>query len=60
MNVTVKWLDKGNRRYVGSGVFSGDVSEERRKANANGQKPRAVIVTCSDSRVVPEAVFHAG
>ncbi|MBQ7599669.1 MAG: hypothetical protein IJU57_03240 [Clostridia bacterium] len=36
------------------------MSEERRKANANGQKPRAVIVTCSDSRVVPEAVFSCG
>ena len=36
------------------------MSAERRKENAKGQKPRAVIVTCSDSRVIPEAVFSCG
>lgn len=26
----------------------------------NGQKPYAVIVSCSDSRVIPECIFSAG
>ena len=26
----------------------------------NGQHPYAVIVTCSDSRVIPESIFSAG
>ena len=26
----------------------------------NGQAPYAVIITCSDSRIIPEAIFSAG
>ena len=49
-----------NRKYVSAGAYGGDVSAERRKANEAGQKPYAVVITCSDSRVVPEAIFSAG
>ena len=52
-------LIAGNQRYV-AGKALGDFSEERRVKNADGQAPYAVIVTCSDSRVIPEAVFGAG
>ncbi len=53
-------LMDANRRYIDSGVFSGDISSVRRQSNAQGQKPYAVIITCSDSRVIPEAIYNAG
>lgn len=54
-------LRAGNRRYMGAKHGMGDISPEaRRRACAQGQQPYAVIVTCSDSRVIPEAVFSAG
>ena len=54
-------LKNGNRIYLGSAVSSGDISPEKRLETCeNGQKPYAVIVTCSDSRVIPESVFEAG
>jgi carbonic anhydrase len=54
-------LKEGNRRYVRSGAFSGDVSHPTRIRSADeGQRPFAAVVSCSDSRVIPEAVFSAG
>ena len=38
-------------------VLSQDLREDTAK---NGQSPLAVIVCCSDSRVPPEHIFHAG
>ena len=52
-------LIEGNREYV-RGRSAGDFSERRRKELAEGQAPFAAVITCSDSRVVPEAVFSAG
>ena len=60
MNVMIERLLGANRKYLAAGTFTGDVSENRRAENAAGQKPYAVIITCSDSRVIPEAVFSAG
>jgi len=54
-------LKEGNARYVSGGGYGGDVSEGIRIRTAEeGQRPYAAIVTCSDSRVIPEAVFDAG
>lgn len=55
-----KKLAKGNERYVKSGAAAVDASEDVRKASVRGQEPYAVIITCSDSRVIPEAIFSAG
>ena len=53
-------LQEGNRRYLSEASF-GDVSPARRRDTAeNGQKPCAIVIACSDSRVIPEAVFSAG
>ena len=53
-------LQEGNRRYLSEASF-GDVSPARREDTAeNGQKPCAIVIACSDSRVIPEAVFAAG
>lgn len=54
-------LREGNRRFV-SGVRSLDtlISQTRRKEFVAGQKPFAVILGCSDSRVPVEIVFDQG
>ena len=54
-------LKKGNLNYLNAKTSCGDVSPEIRLHTVkNGQKPYAVIVACSDSRVVPEYIFSAG
>lgn len=54
-------LKKGNELYVQQNKYVGDVSAELRCHTCeNGQTPYAIIVSCSDSRVIPEAVFSAG
>ena len=57
---SLKRLIEGNGRFLSAGP-AGDVSPERRMYTAqNGQHPYAAIVTCSDSRVIPEIIFSAG
>ena len=54
-------LKAGNLAYLNATVSSGDVSPQRRLSTSkNGQRPYAVIVSCSDSRVIPESIFSAG
>ena len=54
-------LKAGNSAYLNSRTGTGDVSPEKRLfTSKNGQKPYAVIVACSDSRVIPEYIFSAG
>lgn len=56
----IEHLCAGNRRYL-AGEAAGDVSETIRLETAeNGQHPRAIVIACSDSRVIPEAIFNAG
>ena len=56
----LKRLQEGNSKYL-SGLYSGDFSKDIRSRTAeNGQHPSAVILTCSDSRVIPEMIFSAG
>jgi carbonic anhydrase len=54
-------LREGNRRFM-SGVRSIDtlVSQTRRGELVAGQKPFAVVLGCSDSRVPAEIVFDQG
>ena len=57
----VEKLKLGNEKYLQSRTSSGDISPEaRRETCENGPKAYAVIVTCSDSRVIPESIFSAG
>lgn len=54
-------LRKGNEIFLQSKTGAGDISPEiRRYTCENGQSPYAIVITCSDSRVVPESVFGAG
>jgi len=53
-------LKQGNARFHDAATAARDVSHGRRQALVAGQKPFAVIVCCSDSRVPPELVFDQG
>lgn len=54
-------LQEGNRAYLNASVNSGDISPAlRRETSLHGQHPYAIVVTCSDSRVIPESIFSAG
>ena len=54
-------LAAGNRIYVEALDHHRDLSPKRvRDLFENGQRPFATIVTCADSRVVPEHIFMAG
>ena len=53
-------LKKGNRRYTSIDTFQSDISSKTLEHFAkNGQEPYAIIISCSDSRVIPERIFHA-
>ncbi|MEN6374648.1 MAG: carbonic anhydrase [Smithella sp.] len=55
-----KLLD-GNKHYVANKLdYASSCDAASRKALANSQKPYAVILTCSDSRVPPEIIFNKG
>lgn len=57
----LKKLQDGNAAYLNAKTGSGDISPEIRKDTCeNGQHPYAIVVTCSDSRVIPESIFSAG
>ena len=52
-NIRVR-LEAGNKKYI-------EIVDKRRlKATAdNGQQPFAIVICCSDSRVIPEQIFGA-
>lgn len=56
----LKKLLDGNKRFVRGAMTHPNTSEERRKELIPAQTPYAVVLTCSDSRVVPEIIFDCG
>lgn len=56
----VQRLMDGNKRYVEGRSLSIDRDAARRGEVAKGQKPFAIVLTCSDSRVPPEVLFDQG
>ena len=50
-------LKEGNDRFVSNALVTKDHYEEERQRLSNGQHPFAVVLCCSDSRVVPEILF---
>ena len=52
-------LKKGNENFVSNNLTQRDHSEQRRKA-AIGQYPKAIVLSCVDSRVPVEDVFDLG
>ena len=56
----IERLKRGNEQYVSIDTFHADVSPTTLEHFANnGQEPYAIIIGCSDSRVIPERIFHA-
>jgi carbonic anhydrase len=55
----LKLLQDGNLRYI-NGVSKQHDFKHEREALTKGQNPYAGILSCADSRVVPEYAFDAG
>ncbi len=54
-------LKEGNKKYISSTFNPGNISKEIRiETSDHGQHPYAVVVACSDSREIPEAIFTCG
>ena len=53
-------LKEGNQRYISGTSKHPNQSGARREEVAKGQKPFAIILACSDSRVSPEVIFDQG
>ena len=52
-------LKEGNKRFISNDLTARDHTEQIRKAT-NGQFPKAVVLSCVDSRVPVEDVFDKG
>ena len=50
-------LKQGNKRYVNSTTVCHEDWTAKRTSLVDNQKPFAIIVSCSDSRVPPEIIF---
>ncbi|MFH2106234.1 MAG: carbonic anhydrase [Candidatus Micrarchaeota archaeon] len=59
MEKALEKMMEGNKRFV-NGKNNPKNFDEQRKTVLNGQKPFVTILSCSDSRVVPEFIFDAG
>lgn len=55
-----KALEAGNKAFVDGNVDIKATDTDRKDLSENGQKPYAVVITCSDSRVPPEVIFNSG
>ncbi len=53
-------LIEGNERFMKDSSFCPDRTQDRRAASAAKQKPFAIVLGCSDSRVPPELAFDQG
>src|ERR1700741_1792399 len=52
-------LKAGNAKFVASPEEALPVDGARRAALAKGQTPFATVLSCADSRLPPEIIFHA-
>jgi carbonic anhydrase len=53
-------LRSGNARFVADASEALPITSPRRAALAQGQSPFATVLSCADSRVPPEVIFHTG
>ena len=56
----LEMLMEGNRRYMTENYAADTSMAARKKTFDEGQFPYAIVITCSDSRVIPERIFDAG
>ena len=57
---SLKKLTKGNERFVSGNSLHQLQDKKRIQELTNGQSPFAIILSCSDSRIVPEIAFDTG
>ena len=60
INQALQTLIEGNKRFAAMNGTHPNQGKERRDEVKGGQKPFAVIVGCSDSRIPPEILFDQG
>lgn len=62
MNIddVIQRLQAGNDRFVKDHLDGKLQDSSRRETLVSGQEPYAIILSCADSRVVPELAFDAG
>ncbi len=53
-------LKAGNERFVKDSLDGKLQNSARRESLTTGQEPYAIVLSCADSRVVPELAFDAG
>ena len=53
-------LTKGNNRFVEDHLDGKLQDSSRRESLVSGQQPYAIVLSCADSRVVPELAFDTG
>lgn len=58
--IALQRLIEGNRRYIAQIPIHPNQTADRRREVAGGQKPFAIVLGCSDSRVPPEVIFDQG
>ncbi len=54
---SLRYLVNGNKRFTGKQFRNDGVSAKDLTKLSTGQKPHAIVLSCSDSRVPPEVVF---
>jgi len=59
-NFIIQRLIEGNKQFVMEKAHKPISQLRREETFKNGQKPLAIVVTCSDSRVPPEYIFNVG
>ena len=59
-NETIDRLKAGNKRFVSDTLEHQMQDSSRRGEVTGGQSPYAIILSCADSRVVPELAFDTG
>lgn len=57
--ILIKLL-KGNEQFINGKYDAKNITIETLRQFANHQEPHACVLSCSDSRVVPELIFEAG
>lgn len=54
---SLRWLKNGNKRFTRGFLRADGISKKDRERLTKGQKPHAIVYSCSDSRVPAEIVF---
>lgn len=57
---TLNRLKEGNARFVSDSLDGKQQDSSRRAELTSGQAPHTIVLSCADSRVVPELAFDAG